>query len=148
MKEISKEGLLNKNINNKRNSMVSFDSISEKQEESSNSSIKNTKILKTKSSSKNIKNTKNSKTILKQNDIIDINNLSLLTAKRHTANILIASKIIKSIIEYNKEEDIKDRIKIIRQNKKRESHKKRVKYFHLKEYLSNKIIYIFFQHIN
>ena len=46
MKDISKEGLLNKNIKNKKNSMISFESISEKQEESSNSSIKNTNIIK------------------------------------------------------------------------------------------------------
>ena len=43
MIDVSNEGLLNQ-TKNKKNNMLSFDSISEKQEESSNSSIKNSKI--------------------------------------------------------------------------------------------------------
>ena len=52
MNDISNEGLLH-NANNKKNkNMISFDSISEKQEESSNSSYKNSKIMTSKVSKK------------------------------------------------------------------------------------------------
>ena len=129
MKDKSKEGLLNKNIKNKKNSMISFESISEKQEESSNSSIKNTKIIKKKLTIK--KNFRNSRTILKPNeipkDIIDLNNLALLTAKRHTANYFVSSTKIKKLSENFKEEDDKDNKEknFLRQSKKRESKKKK-----------------------
>ena len=129
MKDKSKEGLLNKNIKNKKNSMISFESISEKQEESSNSSIKNTNIIKKKLTIK--KNFRNSRTILKPNeipkDIIDLNNLALLTAKRHTANYFVSSTKIKKLSENFKEEDDKDNKEknFLRQSKKRESKKKK-----------------------
>ena len=71
MVDASQDGLLNKN---KQKNMVSFNSISEKQEESSNSSVKNSKLFKSRVS------LSNNKSILKSNDIskeaIDINNLS------------------------------------------------------------------------
>ena len=135
MKDISKEGLLNKNIKNKKNSMISFESISEKQEESSNSSIKNTKIIKKKLTIK--KNFRNSRTILKPNeipkDLIDLNNLALLTAKRNTANYFVSSTKIKKLSENFKEEDDKDNKEknFLRQSKKRESKKKKSGLFSL-----------------
>ena len=45
MNDISNEGLLNNVKNKKSSNMFLFDSISEKQEESSNSSYKNSKII-------------------------------------------------------------------------------------------------------
>ena len=53
MVDASDEGLLNNNAILRKNTYLSIDSISEKQEESSNSSIKNSKIMKTKIPFKN-----------------------------------------------------------------------------------------------
>ena len=79
MIDMSNEGLLNNN-NDKKN-MISFDSISEKQEESSNSSHKNSKLGKSKAT------IKNNKSILKSNmdaskDFINVSNISIKRARR------------------------------------------------------------------
>ena len=122
MKDISKEGLLNKQIKNKKNSMISFESISEKQEESSNSSKKNSQIIKKKSTINNSKNSIKKNDISK--DLIDLNNLSLLKAKRHTTNYLISSKKIKKLNE-NIKEEFDNEQNTIKKNVKMQSHKKR-----------------------
>ena len=99
MIDISNEGLLNQTKNKKAN-MLSFDSISEKQEESSNSSNKNSKINVSKT-------TKGKKSILKRHDTPKdgMNVSSLSIKKQKTPNS--KKKSIKIVIK----EEEKDKYK-------------------------------------
>ena len=115
MIDISNEGLLNNN--NLNNNNILFDSISEKQEESS-STIKNSKI-------KNKFHQKNNISAIKSNhdlskDVINISNISI----KKRSNVKSVTKKKKSIkITYINEE--KDKIKeMIRLNRRGTSKKK------------------------
>ena len=117
MIDISNEGLLNNN-NNLTNNNISFDSISEKQEESSYSSSKISKNMKTKlSTNNNRSNLKSNNDISK--DIIDISNISI--KKRPNAMPKKTKKSIKII--YKQEEFDKGKEKI--KNIKRATNKKK-----------------------
>jgi hypothetical protein len=119
MIDISNEGLLNNN-NNLTNNNISFDSISEKQEESSYSSSKISKNMKTKlSTNNNRSNLKSNNDISK--DIIDISNISI--KKRPNAMPKKTKKSIKII--YKQEEFDKGKEKI--KNIKRATNKKKLK---------------------
>ena len=101
MIDMSNEGLLN-NINKKKSQMLSFNSISEKQEESSNSSNKNSKILISKATKKN-----NNISLLKSNiskDGIDISNISIKKPSIPSPKRSIAGKK-KSIKENLREQE-------------------------------------------
>ena len=117
---MSNDGLL---PNNNKKNMISFDSISEKQEESSNSSHKNSKLGKSKIS------IKHNRSILKSNidvskDGINVSNISIKRArkkKRPTEkspqlSFLKRKSILKDII---KEEDLKIRLFKRRDTKKK-----------------------------
>ena len=110
MIDISNEGLLNQ-TKNKKNNMISFDSISEKQEESSNnSSIKNSKI--------NISKTiKGKKSILKHHDIskdgMNISNLSIKKQKTENTN----KKSIKIVFKEEDKDKDKDKDKLKKINR-------------------------------
>ena len=108
MVDASNDELLN-NINKKN--MIFFDSISEKQEESSNSSVKNSKIAKSKGIINN-----NNKNSLKSNNIskeaIDINNISIRKKKRSTKKNSFISKKRKTIfIKEGDEENDKNKLR-------------------------------------
>ena len=117
---MSNEGLL---INNDKKNMISFDSISEKQEESSNSSHKNSKLGKSKAT------IRNNKSILKSNidaskDYINVSNISIKRAKKKKRptekNPQLTFLKRKSILkENNKEEELKLRLFRRRDTKKK-----------------------------
>ena len=110
MIDISNEGLL---PNNKKN-MLSIDSISERQEESSNSSGKNSKMMKSKGT------IRNNRSISKQNDIskdgIDIN--ISIRKKRRVTKKSVCSKKRNSVKDQENELD-KDKFKISQKEKKK-----------------------------
>ena len=122
MIDMSNDGLLN---NNDKRNMISFDSISEKQEESSNSSPKNSKLGKSKTTIKN----KNS--ILKSNidvsrDGINVSNISIKRARKKKRPTEKSPQLSflkrKSILkEVNKEDDkdLKSRLFRRRETKKK-----------------------------
>ena len=121
MIDISNEYLLTKK--NKANNMISFESISEKQEESSNSSVKNSRLGKCKVS------IKNSKTNLINNDIskdgINISNISINKPIRRDTKYGALFQKEKNLKDNHKlEEMIKEREMKIRQFKRRETKKK------------------------
>ena len=127
MIDMSNEGLLNNN-NDKKN-MISFDSISEKQEESSNSSHKNSKLGKSKAT------IKNNKSILKSNmdaskDFINVSNISIKRARRKkrptqkTPQLTFLKR--KSIMKDTSKEDDKEfKIRLFR---RRDTKKKQIDY--------------------
>ena len=119
MVDISNEGLLN---NKNKKNMISFDSISERQEESSYSSAINSKLGKSKAT------IKNNRSILKQNDgskdIINISNLSINNQRRRETKYGSLFKK-KSVKENQKlEELIKEKELKFRQFKRKETKKK------------------------
>ena len=120
MIDASKDELLANNLKSKG---LSFDSISEKLEESSNSSVKNSKISKSRVTGKN----NNNKSILKSNndiskDNINVSNISLNKVKRPTTKNSICSRKRKTIRISLKEDNNKDKDKL--KNFKKESKKK------------------------
>ena len=130
MKDYSNENLLHYHNNKKNKMLSSFDSISEKQEESSNSSCKNSKLAKQKS-------IKHKKSIIKSNDISkevnNIHNISIRRAKKKSSKILVSSERMKSIkenykknyIENDKEKDNEKEKDKLKQIKKKDFVKKK-----------------------
>ena len=116
MKDISNEGLLNNHFNNKKNNMISFNSISEKQEESSDSSMKNSKIMKKRETIKNNKN------FIKDENTKDEINISNISLKNRLSKNIIAQKKRKTFMIINKNNNEKEKIK---ENKREEKNKKR-----------------------
>ena len=101
MIDASNDELLSNNLKNNR---LSFESISEKLEESSNSSVKNSKMTKSRVTNKN----NNNKSILKSNndiskDNINVSNISINKTKRPTAKNSVCSKKRKTIRIFTKE---------------------------------------------
>ena len=124
MIDASNDELLSNNLKNNR---LSFESISEKLEESSNSSVKNSKMTKSRVTNKN----NNNKSILKSNndiskDNINVSNISINKTKRPTAKNSVCSKKRKTIRIFTKEENNKERDK--QKTFKREAKKKSTQY--------------------
>lgn len=115
MIDVSNEGLLN---NNDKKNMISFDSISEKQEESSNSSHKNSKLGKSKATIKN--NRSNLKSNMDASkDFINVSNISIKRARRKKRPTQKTPQLVflkrKSIMkDTNKEDDKEFKIKLFR----------------------------------
>ena len=117
---MSNDGLL---PNNNKKNMISFDSISEKQEESSNSSHKNSKLGKSKIS------VKNNRSILKSNndiskDGINVSNISIQRARKKKRPTEKSPQLSflkrKSILKDNiKDEEFKIRLFRRRDTKKK-----------------------------
>ena len=104
MVDASNDGLLN---NTKKN-RLSFESISEKQEESNDSSANNSKTIKGRAT------LNNNKSILKNNDMskeMDINDISIRKKKRSTAkiNFLKKRKTVKITIKEDDDENDKEK---------------------------------------
>ena len=122
MIDVSNEGLLN---NNDKKNMISFDSISEKQEESSNSSHKNSKLGKSKATIKN--NRSNLKSNMDASkDFINVSSISIKRAKMKKRPTQKPSQLVflkrKSIMkDTNKEDDKEFKIRLFR---KRDTKKK------------------------
>ena len=100
MIDASNDELLAKNLKNNR---FSFDSISEKNEESS-SSVKNSKMTKSRVTLKN-----NNKSIMKSNndiskDGINVSNISITKTKRPTSKNSILAQKRKTIRIFTKED--------------------------------------------
>ena len=113
--------------NKLKNNHGSFESISEKLEESSNSSVKNSKMTKSRVTAKN----NNNKSILKSNndiskDNINISNISINKVKRPTAKNSVCSKKRKTIRIFTKEQNNKEKDK--QKTFKREEKKKSSQY--------------------
>ena len=125
--------------NKLKNNHGSFESISEKLEESSNSSVKNSKMTKSRVTAKN----NNNKSILKSNndiskDNINISNISINKVKRPTAKNSVCSKKRKTIRIFKTTK---------KKTNKKPSKEKRRKNLHntsLKERLSSMIMAIYF----
>ena len=115
MIDVSNEGLLN---NNDKKNMISFDSISEKQEESSNSSHKNSKLGKSKATIKN--NRSNLKSNMDASkDFINVSNISIKRARRKKRPTQKTPQLVflkrKSIMkDTNKEDDKEFKIRLFR----------------------------------
>lgn len=115
MIDVSNEGLLN---NNDKKNMISFDSISEKQEESSNSSHKNSKLGKSKATIKN--NRSNLKSNMDASkDFINVSNISIKRARRKKRPSQKTPQLVflkrKSIMkDTNKEDDKEFKIRLFR----------------------------------
>ena len=97
MIDVSNEGLIHQKS---RKNMISFESISEKQEESSNSSVKNSKLGKSKAGQNN------NKSLMKSNiecskDGINLSNTNISIRKKKRSTLKHSKK--KSIKETNNE---------------------------------------------
>jgi hypothetical protein len=121
MIDASNDELLSNNLKNNR---LSFESISEKLEESSGSSVKNSRMTKSRATIKN----NNNKSILKSNndiskDNINVSNISINKVKRPTAKNSVCSKKRKTIRIFTKEENTreKDRQKTFKREAKKKS---------------------------
>ncbi len=118
MNDISNEGLLNNVKNKKSSNMFLFDSISEKQEESSNSSYKNSKIIQPpkspgKTKKKSILKTQNHE---EPKDSIDMSRLSIRKKKLQSSK----KKSIKIIANEEDKEKYEENLRV--ENKKKTSH--------------------------
>ena len=113
MKDISNDCLLNNyNYMSKKNNMISFESISEKQEESSNSSNKNSKIMKSRATLK-----KNNISLRGNENSKDGINMSIISMKNRLSRNLIQDKR-KTFMITRKRYDEKDQLKPIKRTGK------------------------------